>query len=261
MKGEEMDLQLTGKRAIVTGGTRGIGRAIVETLAHEGCAVAFCARNSQPVTELVDALKSKGVSAYGDAADIADGKALKEWVVKAGHKLGGLDILISSAGAMAMGVDEASWIKNLQIDILGAVNAVEAALPLLEAAARQSGDAAIVAVGSTAAVNATEPSSYGAVKGALVHYIKGVARQNAVKHVRANVVSPGMVYFKGGVWNMVEERAAEFFKNSLARNPMGRMATPQEIANAAVFLASPCSSFTTGTNMIVDGGITDRVNY
>jgi len=256
-----MDLRLKGKKAIVTGGTRGIGRAIVETLAGEGCAVAFCARNAEQITEAVEAIKSKGISAYGSVVDIADGNALKEWIVKAGAELGGLDILISSAGAMAMGADESSWMKNLQIDIFGAVNSVEAALPMLEESAKQSGDAAIVAIGSTAAVNSTEPSSYGAIKGALAHYIKGVAKQNAPKHVRANVVSPGMVYFKGGVWNRVEQRAPEYFKNSLARNPMGRMATPQDIANAAVFLASPCSSFTSGVNMIVDGAMTDRVNY
>lgn len=256
-----MDLQLIGKKAIVTGGTRGIGRAIADTLADEGCSVAICARNADQISEAVDALKSKGVSAFGGVVDIADGNALKDWIVKAGDELGGLDIVISSAGAMAIGADMASWEKNLQIDIFGAVNSVEAALPLLEESAKQSGDAAIVAIGSTAAVNATEPSSYGAIKGALVHYIKGVAKQNAPKHVRANVVSPGTVYFEGGVWHMIEQGAPQMFKDTLARNPMGRMATPQDIANAAVFLASPCSSFTTGINMMVDGTITDRVNY
>lgn len=256
-----MDLGLKGKKAIITGGTRGIGRAIVETLAEEGCSVAFCARQAEQIKEAVEALKSKGISAYGGVVDIADGNALKEWIVKAGQELGGLDILISSAGAMAMGEDESSWMRNLQVDIFGAVNSVEVSLPLLEESAKESGDAAIVAIGSTAAVNSVEPSSYGAIKGALVHYIKGVAKQNASKHVRANVVAPGMVYFKGGVWNRVEERVPEYFKTSLARNPMGRMATPQDIANAAVFLASPCSSFTSGVNMIVDGAMTDRVNY
>jgi 3-oxoacyl-[acyl-carrier protein] reductase len=256
-----MDLKLAGKKAIVTGGTRGIGRAIADTLADEGCSVAICARTADQISEAVNALKSKGVSAFGGTVDIADGNALKDWIVKAGDELGGLDILISSAGAMAIGADVASWEKNLQIDIFGAVNSVEAALPMLEETAKQSGDAAIVAIGSTASVNATEPSSYGAIKGALVYYIKGVAKQNASKHVRANVVSPGTVYFEGGVWHMVEQRAPQMFKDTLARNPMGRMATPQDIANAAVFLSSPCSSFTTGINMIVDGTITDRVNY
>lgn len=256
-----MDLQMKGKRAIITGATRGIGRAIADTLADEGCHVAICARNGDQVAQAVEALKGKGIFACGDAVDITDGAALQAWIQKAIDLLGGLDILISSAGAMAMGANEESWKRNFQLDIFGAVNAVEASLPALEASAKEKGDAAIVGIGSTAAVSAGAPSSYGAVKGALVHFIKGVSRQNASKHIRANVVSPGMVYFEGGVWHRTEQRAPDMFKASMARNPMGRMASPQDIANAAVFLASPRSSYTTGINMIVDGALTDRVNY
>lgn len=256
-----MDLKLKGKNAIVTGGTRGIGRAIADTLANEGCNVAICARKQNEVSETVNTLKSKGVSAFGGVVDITDGEALKGWIMKAGSELGGLDILVSNVGAMAIGEDALSWERNLKTDIFGAVNAIETALPMLEAAAKQNNDAAIVVIGSAASVNATEPGSYGAIKGALVHYIKGLAKQNAPKHIRANVVSPGMVYFKGGIWHRVEQGMPDFFKTSFDQNPMGRMATPQDIANAAVFLASPCSSFTSGINMIVDGVITDRVNY
>jgi 3-oxoacyl-[acyl-carrier protein] reductase len=256
-----MDLKLKGKNAIVTGGTRGIGRAIADTLAGEGCNVAICARKKGEISHAVDALKLKGIRAFGGIADVTDGGSLKDWIIKAGADLGGLDILISNVGAMAMGANALSWEQNLRTDILGAVNAIEASLPMLEASAKHNGDAAIVVIGSAASVNATEPSSYGAIKGALVHYIKGLAKQNAPKHVRANVVSPGMVYFEGGVWHRVEKGMPDFFKASLEKNPMGRMATPQDIANAAVFLASPCASFTSGINLIVDGVITDRVNY
>jgi len=256
-----MDLQLKGKRAIVTGGTRGIGRAIAETLADEGCNVAICARDTNQILEAVNALKSKNVSAFGETVDITDADALRKWIEKAGNEFGGLDVLISSAGAMAIGADIRSWEKNLNLDIFGAVNSIEAALPMLEASARETGDAAIVAIGSAAAASATQPSSYGAIKSALVHYIKGLSKQNASKHLRANVVSPGMVYFEDGIWNKIEEQTPQFFKDSLARNPMGRMATPWEIAKAVVFLASPCSSFTSGINMLVDGAITDRVNF
>ena len=256
-----MDLQLKGKRAIVTGGTRGIGRAIAETLADEGCNVAICARDTNQILEAVNALKSKNVSAFGETVDITDGDALRKWIEKAGNEFGGLDVLISSAGAMAIGADIRSWEKNLNLDIFGAVNSIEAALPMLEASARETGDAAIVAIGSAAAASATQPSSYGAIKSALVHYIKGLSKQNASKHLRANVVSPGMVYFEDGIWNKIEQQTPQFFKDSLARNPMGRMATPWEIAKAVVFLASPCSSFTSGINMLVDGAITDRVNF
>jgi len=256
-----MDLQLNGKRAIVTGGTRGIGRAIADTLADEGCNVAICARDTNQISEAVNALKSKGVSAFGGTVDITDGDALKKWIEKAGNEFGGLDVLISSAGAMAIGADIRSCDKNLILDIFGTVNSLEAALPMLAASARENGAAAIVALGSASAAGATQPSSYGAIKGALVHYINGVSKQNASKHVRAYVVSPGMVYFEGGVWNKIEQQTPQFFKDSLACNPMGRMATPWDIAKAVVFLASPCSCFTTGINMLVDGAITDRVTF
>ena len=256
-----MDLKLRGKRAIITGGTRGIGRAIADTLADEGCHVAVCARNNDEIIKTVDALKSKGVTAFGSAVDITEAGSVKDWITKAAAELNGLDILVSNVGAMAMGADMASWEKNLRTDVFGAVNSIEAALPMLETSAKENGDAAIVAIGSASSIIATEPSSYGAIKGAIVHYIKGLAKQNAAKHIRANVISPGMVYFEGGVWHQVEQGMPDFFKESLAQNPMGRMASPQDIANAAVFLASPCSCFTTGINMIVDGAITDRVNY
>ena len=256
-----MDLGLKGKRAIITGGSRGIGRAIAQTFAEEGCNVAICARNADQLNEAVDALKAKGVSAFGGAVDVADESRLSNWVSEAAEQLGGIDILVSNVGAMAIGADRDSWQLNLNVEVLGLVTLVEAGLPYLEKAAEQNGDACIIATGSTASVAAPEPSAYGAIKGALVHYIKGVAKQNAAKKIRANVVSPGMVYFEGGVWHKVEQFMPDFFKDSFAKNPMGRMATPQDIANAVVFLASPRSSFTTGINLNVEGALTERVNY
>lgn len=256
-----MDLNLKGKRAIITGGSRGIGRAIAETFAEEGCNVAICARNADQLNEAVDALKAKGVSAFGGAVDITDETSLKNWVAKAGDQLGGIDIVVSNVGAMAIGADRDSWQKNLDVDVLGLVHMVEAGLPYLEKSAEQNGDACLIAIGSTASAASPEPSAYGAIKGALVHYIKGVAKQSAPKKIRANVVSPGMVYFEGGVWHMIEQHMPDFFETSLAKNPMGRMATPQDIANAVVFLASPRSSFTTGINLNVEGALTERVNY
>jgi 3-oxoacyl-[acyl-carrier protein] reductase len=104
-------------------------------------------------------------------------------------------------------------------------------------------------------------SSYGPIKAALIHYAKGLARQHAKRHIRTNVVSPGTVYFEGGVWNMIEKNMPAVYKGAMERNPMGRMATPQDIANATVFLASPASSFTTGVNLLVDGAISRRVNF
>ena len=256
-----MDLGLKGQNAVVLGGTRGIGRAIADTLAGEGCGVAVCARNADQVASTVAELKAKGVRATGASVDITDGAALKLWISAVGQELGSVDMLFSNAGAMAQGGDPASWEQNFKLDVLGAVNAFEAARPLLEASGARTGDAAVVIISSISAAIADNNRSYGPIKAALIHMAKGLARQYAGKKIRVNVVSPGTVYFKGGVWHLREQNAPEIFKGALARNPTGRMATPQDIANAAVFLASPASSFTTGSNLIVDGAISNRVNF
>jgi 3-oxoacyl-[acyl-carrier protein] reductase len=144
---------------------------------------------------------------------------------------------------------------------MGLVNLAEAGRPFLEAAAREHGDAAILAISSTAAAAITGAQSYGAVKGALIHYVKGLAKDFAPGKIRANTVAPGMVYFEGGIWSRIEHDNPEAYQAALAKNPMGRMADPQDVANAAVFLSSPRASFVSGINMIVDGAMTDRVNY
>ena len=256
-----MDLHLKGKNTVILGGTRGIGRAIADTLAAEGANVAICARNADQVKDTVAALKDKGVKATGGAVDIMDGAALKAWVAKAGDELGSIDILVSNAGAMAQGGDPASWEANFKLDVLGAVNAFEAARPYLEKAAAKNHDAAFTIISSVSAAETDNASSYGPIKAALIHYAKGLARQYAKINLRTNVVSPGMVYFEGGVWHNVEKNMPDYFKQALARNPTGRCASPQDIANATVFLSSPASSYTTGINLLVDGTISRRVNF
>jgi len=255
-----MDL-LKGKTAVVTGASRGIGKSIAEAFADEGANVAICARNADQVAAVVKELEGRGVKAWGAAVDIADGPALAGFIKQAGETLGGIDVLVSNASALVQGNGEDAWKAMFDIDMMGAVRSFEAARPFLEAAAAKSGDAAFVITSSISAAETDDPNCYGAMKAALIHWAKGVARQNAPKKVRCNVVSPGTVFFEGGVWGNVKQGAPAFFDTMLKRNPTGRMATPEEIAAATVFLASPRSGFTTGSNLVVDGAISRRANF
>ena len=251
-----MDLKLKGRKALVTGGTRGIGRAIAELLAEEGADVAICARNREQIDDAVKALGRKGVKAWGGSVDVADAKALRAWVAAAAEALGGLDIFVANVSALAVAADEASWRKSFEVDVMGTVAGVEAALPLLE----KSGAGSVVIIGSVAAVEVVGPTRpYNAVKAALLPYMKSLAQNYARRNVRVNMVSPGTVYFKGGVWHVREEKQPELFKAAMSRNPTGRMGKPEEVADAVVFLASPRASYITGANLIVDGAITQRV--
>ncbi len=180
------------------------------------------------------------------------------WVGEAAEALGGLDIFIANVSALAQAMDEDSWRRSLDIDVMGTVAGVEAAIPFLE----NSDAGSIVVIGTTGAIEiAGAPRPYASVKAALVPYVKALARNLAAKGVRANMVSPGNVYFKGGVWNTLEENNPELFRTMLSRNPMGRMGTPEEVANAVVFLASPRAGFISGANLIVDGALTQRVQF
>lgn len=188
--------------------------------------------------------------------DVADGAALLRWVQASREALGGIDIVVANVSALAIAPTEENWRREFEVDLMGAVRLVEAALPDLE----RSAHAAIVTV---ATVSAREidfaAGPYGAMKAALVHYTQGLAYQLAPKGIRANTLSPGNTYFEGGVWQQIEGGNPELYKQALALNPTGRMGTPQEMANAAVFLASPAASFVSGTNLVVDGALTRGV--
>lgn len=251
-----MKLGLAGKKAIVTGGSRGIGRATAELLAEEGCAVGICARGPEGVEETTAALEAKGSRAFGRALDVADAAALGAWVRDAAEALGGLDIVVANVSALGAGEGEEAWRNAFEVDLMHTVRTVEAALPFLEAS-----DAAAVVVVASAAAREAGPfeGPYGTAKAALVRYAKGLAHRLAADGVRVNSVCPGTIYFEGGVWERVEREDPEFFRAALGWNPMGRMGTPEEVARAIAFLASPASGFTTGANLLVDGALTRGV--
>lgn len=252
-----MDLHLKGKRALVTGASKGIGRAIAMGLAAEGCDVAICAREAKGVALAVDDLKAMGVNAFGASIDVGDRARLEGFIADAAAALGGLDILVCNASAFADGPSEEAFRAAFEIDLLHTRNACEAALPWLE----RSGEGAIIAISSISGSEdyGYDSVSYGTMKAALFFYVKSLARHVAAKGIRANVVSPGTTLFEGGFWDRVRINDPKSFAANVAANPMGRMARPEEIADAAVYLASRRASFISGTNLVVDGTLTMRV--
>lgn len=253
-----MDLQLTGRKAIITGGSKGIGRAIADLLAAEGCNVAICARNAGEVEAAVGALRGKGVQAFGQAIDVRDKAALEGWVKASADALAGIDIAVANVSALDMNRTEQAWINQFEIDMLHTVRTVEAALPHIERS--DAGSILVISSVSGLEYDFTSPA-YGTFKAALIHYASRLASTLAPKHIRVNTVSPGNTYFEGGIWQHIERNMPDLFQTALAKNPWGRMATDAEVANAAVFLVSPRASFITGVNLVVDGALTNRVQY
>ncbi len=250
-----MDLGLKGKKAVITGGSKGIGRAIANLMIAEGADVAICARNGDEVDAAVAELSASG-KAIGAAVDVADKAALQGWIASAAEELGGIDILVPNVSAGGGQMDENGWRANLEVDILGTTNAIEAAMPSLQA----SDSGAIVAIATTAAVeDFLGPQTYNAMKAALIVHAQGLAQALAGSGIRVNTVSPGPIMIEGGAWDFIQNNMPDIYNSALAGQPMGRMGSADEVANAVTFLASPAASWVTGVNLVVDGGFTKRV--
>jgi NAD(P)-dependent dehydrogenase (short-subunit alcohol dehydrogenase family) len=251
-----MDLGLKGKRALVTGGTKGIGRAIADTFADEGAGISVCARSRDDVEVAVAALKKKGVPAFGRGLDVTDPAALSDWIAASAQALGGIDVLVCNVSALAVGDTPDTWAKAFATDMMHTVNAVAAAVPFLE----QSGSGSIVLISSVSGFEVDfAAGSYGALKAALIHYAKGLSRQLVGKGIRVNCVSPGNTYFDGGIWQNIEKNMPDLYASTLKVNPTGRFGTAQEVANGVVFIASPAASRISGANLVIDGALTVAV--
>jgi len=247
-----MDLQLNGTRVLVTGGTRGIGRAIVEAFLQEGATVGFCARSADEVAATQAALEKAG-SVAGTVVDVGDGDALAAWVEESARVFGGLDVVVANVSALAIPDTEENWQASLNVDLMHTVRLVRAAMPHLE----RSDAASIIAISSVSGRESDFASGpYGTAKTAIVGYINGLAMQLAEKGIRANTVSPGNTYFDGGVWQSIETGNPELYDMAVGLNPTGHMGTPEEIAGPVVFLASPVARRVSGTNFVVDGALT-----
>lgn len=251
-----MDLGLKGKKAVITGSTRGIGRAIANLLADEGVDLGICSRNQEEVDAAVADLSAKGVKVSGAVVDVADKEAYESWIANVGEELGGIDIFIPNVSAGGGDMSEAGWMNNFNVDLLGTTRGITAAMPFLE----KSDAASIVVISSTAGVETfMGPAPYNAIKGALVVHAKQLSQALAPAGIRVNCVSPGPIYFEGGAWDFIKNNMAEIYEGTLAQIPQGRMGTAEEVANAVAFLASPAASLITGVNLVADGGFTKRV--
>jgi 3-oxoacyl-[acyl-carrier protein] reductase len=254
-----MDLNLDGRKALVTGASRGIGRAIAQELASEGCDLALCARGKESLDALAEELRRDGRTVYTQAVDVSEEKAVTAFAETAARELGGLDIVVSNVSAGSLKGPE-QWLQSFQADLLALVRLVEAATPALEA----SDAASVVVIGTTSAFDTLPPSapnSYGALKAACLQHASALGHALAPRGIRVNTVSPGPIDFPGGAWDRLHESRPEFYEGVRARIPVGRLGRAEEVARAVAFLASPVAGFCNAVDLVVDGGFTSRVQF
>jgi 3-oxoacyl-[acyl-carrier protein] reductase len=251
-----MTFDFTGKRIVVAGGSRGIGRSIALGFAEAGAAVSICARGAESLAATCGELAKSGGTAHAAPCDLADGAAIERYIAEAASALGGIDVLVNNASGFGASDDEAGWAASVAVDMMAIVRASQAAQPSLEtAAAGKPGSASIVNISS---ISAYRPSMrtppYGAIKAAVIHYTTSQAATLAGKNIRVNCVAPGSVEFPGGTWEKRRTENPALYNRVFASIPFGRLGRPEEIANVVLFLASPLASWITGQTIIADGG-------
>ena len=254
-----MDLQLQGKRALVTGGSRGIGRAIVEVLLAEGATVATCARGAEQLDSRLSDWREQGYTVHGQALDISDTEAMDAWIDASVEQMGGLDIVVSNVSVRLSSTGIERWTDAFEVDFLQHVRIAEKTAPMLE---QSSG--AFVFIATIASVMANilpVEREYGTMKAALISYASQLAHRLAPAGARSNMVSPGPIDFPGGFWDWVRNENPELFARAAKLPALGRHGTPEEVANAVAFLASPAASYVTGANLRVEGGALKQTNF
>ncbi|GAA3286364.1 SDR family NAD(P)-dependent oxidoreductase [Arthrobacter citreus] len=251
-----MDLSLAGLTVLVTGGSTGIGRAVVEEFARERANVSFSSDKAYEAGVLEEQLEGSVGRIEGFVVDPAHPGALARWVSQTMVLFGGVDIVVSAASALAFEDTDENWEASLAVDLMGSVRLVKAALPHLELSTAPC----IVVISSTSGREADFAAGpYATAKTAVAGYVAGLAFRLAGRGIRANVVSAGNTYYPGSYWSVLEERDPATFDAAVAMNPTGRMGTPEEVADVVAFIASPRASRITGANILVDGGLSRGV--
>lgn len=240
-----------GKRVVVCGGSKGIGRSIALRFATGGANVSICARGADALSATIGEIKAKGVTAHSASCDLADGAAVKRYVESAGIALGGIDVLVNNASGFGMTDDEDGWAAGINVDMMATVRASHAALPFIE----KMGGGSIVNIVSISAYGPSARSApYAAVKAAMVNYTTSQALTLAPKKIRVNAIAPGSIEFPGGTWEQRKAQAPQLYNAILKSIPFGRLGHPEEIADVALFLAGDGARWMTGQTLTVDGG-------
>lgn len=256
-----MDLKLSGLTVLVTGGSAGIGAAIVQELLNEGCNVAFCSRSQEKINSFLSTAKNPhNKRLISKSLDVRNIEEFPDWLQELKH----IDIFIHNASALSF---ENIFLPNenklstdfndlIETDLIPTIKLIDLVLPYLE----KSTYGAITYIGSIASSTPTKSMpAYGAIKIALTHYMKTLSKKLMLKNIRVNTVSPGDIYVPNGFWDQVKNQRFQVYEKVLERNPMGRLGNPIEIAKVVAFISSPLASFVSGVNWLVDGNSTNQI--
>lgn len=246
-----MPFDFTDRRVVVAGGSRGIGRSIALGFAAAGAQVSICARGADALEATRREIAAHGHRCHAGTCDLADETAVASYVADAAAALGGIDVLVNNASGFGQGDSEAGWAAGLNVDVMAMVRASHAALPHLEKGRRPS----VIHISSISAYRAsTRTPAYAAVKAAMISYTASQAAMLAPQRIRVNGIAPGSIEFPGGVWDRRKQAGDKLYDRVRASIPFGRMGTPEEIAEVALFLASDHARWITGQTIVVDGG-------